>query len=77
MGKLEKTIGGESKAAEVNFIERNRHEIVTAFETLNTGGKIRFLSDLLQYEAKIINIDRDELGQVRFVVKNDDYLKLR
>ena len=77
MEKFERTIDGESRASEMNFIERNNEDIVTTFEALNTGGKIRFLSDLLVNETKIINIDRDDSGNVRFVVKNDNYIKLK
>ncbi|SFC07389.1 hypothetical protein SAMN05421747_10413 [Parapedobacter composti] len=77
MEHLERTIDIESKATKTNFIERNNEEIVTAFEALNMGGKIRFLSDLLESEAKILNIDRDGSGNVRFVVNNDNYIKLK
>lgn len=77
MENVGSTIDRESKEVEMNFIEKNSDQIVAAFEMLNTGLKLHFLAALLESEAKIINIDRDELGQVRFVVKNDDYLKLK
>ena len=77
MENLERTIDRQPQGTEMNFIERNNDEIVTTFEALNIGGKIRFLSNLLENEAKILNIDRDGSGNVRVVVKNDNYIKLK